>query len=74
MKDGTGLTQRLLGLDGFRALEVTETLHEVVVTVDTSVEFVGCATRGIRAVVHGSIRPSRAAANPQSRIMLVENS
>ncbi len=44
MNDGKGLAERLLGLDGFRVLEVTETLHEVVVTAETTVEFVGCAT------------------------------
>ncbi len=33
-------------------LEVTETPQEVVVTVETTVEFVGCATCGIRAMAH----------------------
>ena len=44
MNDGKGLAERLLGLDGFRVLEVTETPHEVVITVETTVEFVGRAT------------------------------
>ncbi len=52
MNDGTGLAERLLGLDGFRVLEVTETAHEVVITVETAADFVGCASCGIRAVAH----------------------
>ena len=48
MNDGTGLAERLLGLDGFRVVEVTETAHEVVITVETAVDFVGCARCGIR--------------------------
>lgn len=36
MNDGTGLTGVLLGLDGFRVLEVPATPGEVVITVETS--------------------------------------
>jgi hypothetical protein len=35
MNGGTGLAEGVLGLDGFRVLEVTETAHEVVITVET---------------------------------------
>jgi transposase len=52
MNDGTGLAEALLGLDGFRALEVTETPDEVVITVETMADFVGCGSCGTRAVAH----------------------
>ncbi len=42
MGDGTGLAEALLGLDGFRVLEVTETESEVIIDIETTVEFVGC--------------------------------
>ncbi len=49
MSDGIGPAEALLGLDGFRVLAVTETADEVVVTVETMVEFVGCGRCGVRA-------------------------
>jgi transposase len=52
MNDGTGLAEALLGLDGFRVLEVTETADEVVITVETMADFVGCGSCGTRAVAH----------------------
>jgi transposase len=50
MNEGTGLAEALLGLDGFRVLEVTETPDEVVITVETMANFVGCGSCGTRAV------------------------
>ena len=39
MSDGIGLAEALLGLPGFRVLDVSETDAEVVVTVETTAEF-----------------------------------
>ncbi|MGH8300259.1 MAG: hypothetical protein ACRET5_02190 [Steroidobacteraceae bacterium] len=44
MNDVTGLAEALLGLDGLRVLDVRETSSEVVVTVETTADVVGCAT------------------------------
>ncbi len=52
MSDGTGLAEALLGLDGFRVLEVVETEAEVVVTVETTADVVGCTSCGVRAEAH----------------------
>jgi transposase len=41
MSDGIGLAEALLGLDGFRVLEVVETDAEVVITVETTADVVG---------------------------------
>ena len=49
MSDGTGLAEALLGLEGFRVLEVTEDPDEVVITVETTVDVVGCRSCGTRA-------------------------
>ena len=49
MDDATGLAEALLGLDGFRVLSVDETPSEVIVTVETTADFVGCASCGVRA-------------------------
>ena len=46
MSDGIGLAEALLGLDGFRVLDVVEGEAEVVVTIETTVELVGCASCG----------------------------
>jgi hypothetical protein len=48
--------EALLGLDGFRILEVAETPAEVVVGVETTVDLVGCTGRGVRAEVHARLR------------------
>jgi len=49
MSDGTGLAEALLGLDGFRVLEVTEMPAELVIEIETTADFVGCSTCGQRA-------------------------
>ncbi len=49
MSDGIGLAEALLGLDGFRVLDVTESDAEVVVTIETTLEVVGCFSCGTRA-------------------------
>ena len=49
MSDGTGLAEALLGLPGFRVLEVTQTPEELVVRIETTAEFVGCSGCGMRA-------------------------
>lgn len=49
MADGTGLAEALLGLDGFRVLEVTETDAEVVIEIETVTDVVGCGRCGTRA-------------------------
>jgi hypothetical protein len=54
MGDGTGLVEALLGLDGFRVLEVDETPSELVITVETTAEVAGCSTCGVQA--HGRLQ------------------
>ncbi len=49
MSDGTGLAEALLGLDGFRVLDVSEGSEELVVTVETVAAVVGCGACGTRA-------------------------
>jgi transposase len=49
MSDGTGLVEVLLGLDGFRVLEVTEGSDELVITIETTSSVEGCASCGVRA-------------------------
>ena len=50
MSDATGLAEALLGLDGFRVLEVSETPDEVCITVETTVDVIGCQRCGVRAL------------------------
>lgn len=52
MSDATGLAEAMLGLDGFRVLEVTETSDELTITVETRVEIEGCRRCGTRAEAH----------------------
>ena len=52
MSDGTGLAEALLGLDGFRVLEVSETPDELTVVIETMAAVVGCSSCGTRAVAH----------------------
>jgi len=49
VSDGTGLAEALLGLPGFRVLEVREDPAEVVIWVETTVEVEGCSSCGVRA-------------------------
>ena len=49
MGDGSGLAEALLGLDGFRVLEVSETPDELTIAIETTVEVVGCSSCGTRA-------------------------
>ncbi len=52
MVDGNGLAEKLLGLDGFRVLEVVEGPDELVVTIETTTLVTGCGVCGTRAVAH----------------------
>jgi transposase len=56
MNDATGLAEALLGLNGFRILEVTETPAEVVIMVETTADLVGCPTCGVRAQAQDRLR------------------
>jgi transposase len=55
MNDGNGLAEALLGLSGFRVLEVTETADELVVRIETTATVVGCEACGIRAEAHDRV-------------------
>jgi transposase len=55
VNDGNGLADALLGLPGFRVLEVTETPEELVVKVETTAVFTGCEGCGIRAESHDRV-------------------
>jgi len=52
VSEGTGLAEKLLGLDGFRILEVAEGPDELVVTIETTATVTGCGACGTRAVAH----------------------
>jgi transposase len=52
MSDGIGLAEALLGLDGFRVLEVAESTDELVVAVETTATIAWCAACGTRAEAH----------------------
>ncbi len=52
MSDGIGLAEALLGLDGFRVLDVTEGSDELVIRIETTADVVGCTTCGTRAEAH----------------------
>ena len=52
VSDGTGLAEAVLGLDGFRVLEVSETPDELTVVIETTVAVVGCSSCGTRVVAH----------------------
>lgn len=56
MDDATGLAEALLGLDGFRVLDVDETPDEVTVTVETTTDVVGCSSCGVRARAKDRVR------------------
>lgn len=52
MSDGTGLAEVLLGLEGFRVLDVTEEPAELVIEIETVTDVVGCSECGHRAEAH----------------------
>ena len=52
MTDGAGLAEAMLGLDGFRILEVVEDPDELVITIESTTEVAGCVRCGTRAVPH----------------------
>src|SRR5437016_5730241 len=52
MADATGLAEAMLGLDGFRVLEVEETASEVLIRIETTLELVGCPGCGVVATAH----------------------
>ncbi len=56
MDDGIGLAEALLGLDGFRVLDVTEGPDELVVTVESAAELVGCSRCGVRVEAQDRMR------------------
>lgn len=49
MVDGTGMAEALLGLDGFRVLDVAEGPDELVVTIESTADVVACWRCGVRA-------------------------
>lgn len=53
MSDATGAAEALLGLPGFRVLEVHEDPGEVIVVVELAAETVGCPGCGVVARSHG---------------------
>ena len=52
MSDGNDLAEVMLGLPGFRVLDVVETDVELVVHVETIASFAGCRACGTRALAH----------------------
>ena len=52
MADATGVAEAMLGLPGFRVLEVDETPAEVVILIETIAELVGCPGCGVVARAH----------------------
>jgi transposase len=53
VSDATGVAEALLGLPGFRVLDVHETPGEVVIRIETSAGLVGCPGCGVMARAHG---------------------
>jgi transposase len=56
MSDGNGLAEALLGLDGFRVMDVVESAEELMIVVETTADIVGCGRCGTRAVAHEWMR------------------
>ena len=52
MGDGNGLAEAMLGLGGFRVLEVAETPDELTITVESTAVIEGCRRCGTRAEAH----------------------
>ena len=56
MNDDIGLAEALLGLPGFRVLDVTETDSEVGMTIETTAVRVACRTGWVRAEAEDRMR------------------
>lgn len=52
MNDGNGLAEAMLGLDGFRVIEIYESLDEMTITVESTAVDVSCGQCGTRAEAH----------------------
>jgi transposase len=52
MSDATGVAEALLGLPGFRVLDVHESAAELVIEIETTAELVGCPGCGVVARAH----------------------
>ncbi len=55
MGGGTSLAEALVGLPGFRVLEVSETPDELVARIETTAVFTGCEVCGTRAQAHDRV-------------------
>ena len=53
MSDATGVAEAMLGLPGFRVLNVDEGAAEVVIEIETTADLVGCPGCGVVARAHG---------------------
>ena len=51
MNDGIGLAEMLLGLPGFRVLDVVQSDVEVVVWIESTVSRASCGTCGVLAAM-----------------------
>jgi transposase len=56
VNDGTGLAEALLGLPGFRIINVLETSDELIVTIESTAARVGCPACGVRAEAQDRMR------------------
>jgi transposase len=52
VSDATGVAEAMLGLPGFRVLEVTESAAELVIRIETDAQLVGCPRCGVVATAH----------------------
>ena len=52
MCDATGVAEAMLGLPGFRVVDVHESASEVVIGIETTAELVGCPGCGVLARAH----------------------
>lgn len=55
MSDATGVAEAMLGLPGFRVVEVEEGSCEVLVCIETTARLVGCPGCGVVARAHGRL-------------------
>ena len=56
MSDGTGLAEAMLGLAGFKVLDVTEGEDELVIAVETTASVTGCWSCGVLAECQDRVR------------------